>query len=414
MPTKKTVTLTAFNKMENRVSNLEVEMTEMRSTLVEVQKSVKEGHATLVAMMEKCLGKRVTEEEERASIITRSTPTKESPEEKIGNSSGSQVDTVTEFRHSAKKVELPPFDGEDPAGWISRAEVYFRVQGTSPEVKVELAQLCMEGHTIHFFNSLVGEDETMTWDSLKEALLERYGGHGDGDVYEQLTELRQTGTVEEYILEFEYLIAQIPKLPEKQFRGYFIHGLKSEIKGKVRSMVALGDVSRLKLLQVARAVEKEVKGYSGSGSHRGLKHGPYRPSQGGKPDWLMIKGREGSSNGGGTRSNFNGPRNDKQTQGDRRRTGPRERGFTHLSYNELMDRKQKGLCFKCGGPFHPMHQCPDKQLRLLVIEDEDEEDGEARVLAVEVEEEEKEEKGEMSVLDLHHIAHENHQTMKFQ
>ncbi|MCH83458.1 RNA-directed DNA polymerase (Reverse transcriptase) [Trifolium medium] len=128
----------------------------------------------------------------------------------------------------------------------------------------------------------------------------------------------------------------------------------------------------------------------------------------------MIKNKETSSNGG-VRSNFNGPKHDKQGQGgDRRRAGPRDRGFTHLSYNELMDRKQKGLCFKCGGPFHPMHQCPDKQLRLLVIEDEDEEEGEARVLAVEVEEEEEDEKGEMSVLDLHHIAHENHQTMKFQ
>ncbi|MCH81106.1 RNA-directed DNA polymerase (Reverse transcriptase), partial [Trifolium medium] len=256
----------------------------------------------------------------------------------------------------------------------------------------------------------------MTWESLKVALLERYGGHGDGDVYEQLTELKQTGTMEEYIMEFEYLIAQIPKLPEKQFRGYFIHGLKSEIKGKVRSLIAMGEVSRLKLLQIARAVEMEVKG-GGLGLNRGFRNGPGRSSHSSGrngPDWSMIKNKEGS-NGGGAKSNSNGPRNDRQPHGgDRRRSGPRDRGFTHLSYNELMDRKQKGLCFKCGGPFHPMHQCPDKQLRLLVIEDEEEEEGEARVLAVEVEEEKEDEKGEMSVLDLHHIAHENHQTMKFQ
>ncbi|MCI23743.1 hypothetical protein A2U01_0044925, partial [Trifolium medium] len=36
------------------------------------------------------------------------------------------------------------------------------------------------------------------------------------------------------------------------------------------------------------------------------------------------------------------------------------------------------------------------------------------MLAIEVGEEEGEEKIEMSVLDLYHIAHENHQTMKFQ
>lgn len=42
------------------------------------------------------------------------------------------------------------FDREDPAGWISCAYVYFHVQGTTPTVKVDLAQLCMEGPTIHF------------------------------------------------------------------------------------------------------------------------------------------------------------------------------------------------------------------------------------------------------------------------
>ncbi|MCH97391.1 retrotransposon gag protein [Trifolium medium] len=110
---------------------------------------------------------------------------------------------MVEFRHSAKKVELPMFDGDDPAGWISRAEVYFRVQDTSPEIKVSLAQLCMEGPTIHFFNSFLNEEEELTWERVKFALLERYEGHRDGDVYEQLTELRQGGTVDEYITEFE-------------------------------------------------------------------------------------------------------------------------------------------------------------------------------------------------------------------
>ncbi|MCH80314.1 Ty3/gypsy retrotransposon protein, partial [Trifolium medium] len=328
-------------------------------------------------------------------------------------------DTLTEFRHSVKKVELPSFDGDDPAGWISRAEVYFRVQGTTPEVKVSLAQLCMEGSTIHFFNSLIGEDEELTWEMLKEALMERYGGHGDGDVYEQLTDLKQEGTIEEYITEFEYLIAQIPKLPEKQFRGHFLHGLKPEIRGKVRSLVALGEMSRTKLLQVTRAVEKEVKGGNGSSLGRGPRSG-YGPNrigyQGGgrnNSDWVMVRGRDSGQNGG-VKSGVSGLKGESQAQGDKKRTGPRDRGFTHLSYNELMERKQKGLCFKCGGPFHPMHKCPEKQLRVLVVDEEGEEEDEMKILAVEVEEGEEEEKGEMSVLNLHHIEHGTPQTVKFQ
>lgn len=51
------------------------------------------------------------------------------------------------------------------------------------------------------------------------------------------------------------------------------------------------------------------------------------------------------------------------------RANPPNRGIRHLPYQEFFDRRQKGLCFKCGGKFHPLHQCPDRQLRMMLIED---------------------------------------------
>ena len=49
------------------------------------------------------------------------------------------------------------------------------------------------------------------------------------------------------------------------------------------------------------------------------------------------------------------------------------RGTRNLFYQELMDRRAKGLCFKCGQHYSPMHQCPEKELRLLVQEEDGEE-----------------------------------------
>ncbi|MCI11662.1 hypothetical protein A2U01_0032764, partial [Trifolium medium] len=149
-------------------------------------------------MPEKCLGKSLRCDDK--SVSGKGSPGKGSTQSdvvegrsKVAKSSSQQLsgEALAEFRQSVKKVELPMFDGEDPAGWISRAEVYFRVQDTSPEVKVSLAQLCMEGPTIHFFNSLLDEGGGITWEYLKGELLERYGGHGEGDVYEQLMTLKQ-------------------------------------------------------------------------------------------------------------------------------------------------------------------------------------------------------------------------------
>lgn len=46
-------------------------------------------------------------------------------------------------------------------------------------------------------------------------------------------------------------------------------------------------------------------------------------------------------------------------------------GARNLSYQELMERRNKGLCFKCGQHYSPSHQCPDKHLRLLIWEGEE-------------------------------------------
>ncbi|WJX52291.1 hypothetical protein P8452_38420 [Trifolium repens] len=414
MPKRAQVTL---RSMEAKVEALESELSEVRSSLAAVENAVKDMPGTLIALLERTLGKSLQNDDVGSSVRNRGKKQDIPGSEQEGagdrnsgvvpGSSSIHTDPLTEFRQSVRKVELPSFDGEDPAGWISRAEVYFRVQGTSPEIKVNLAQLCMEGPTIHFFNSLLEEDCLLTWENLKNALLERYGGNGGGDVYEQLSDLRQRGTIDEYITDFEYLIAQIPRLPEKQFQGYFLHGLKSDIRGKVRSLMALGGMTRAKLMMVTRAVEKEVNGGGGSSLPRRPRSGPGqgRPNTfgGGKSnsDWVMVKGKEAE-----------GP--NRQAQNERGKNGPRDKGFTHLTYNELMERKRKGQCFRCKNPFHPKHQCPDKELRVLIIDDEVKEDSETNVVAVEVDEEDEEENGEMSLLNLHHIAHENHQTVKFQ
>lgn len=52
-------------------------------------------------------------------------------------------ESVSKYKMAAKKVKVPPFDGEDPAGWITHAETYFEVHGSSEEVKVRLAKLNM-------------------------------------------------------------------------------------------------------------------------------------------------------------------------------------------------------------------------------------------------------------------------------
>lgn len=114
-------------------------------------------------------------------------------------------DRLAEYRMAVKKVELPMFDGDDPMGWITRAEIYFEVQNSSEAIKVKLAKLCMEGTTIHWFNLLCATVENLSWEDFKRALIERYGGRQSDNPFEELKDLTQTGTVDEYITDFEYI-----------------------------------------------------------------------------------------------------------------------------------------------------------------------------------------------------------------
>lgn len=57
-----------------------------------------------------------------------------------------------------------------------------------------------------------------------EALIQRYGGNGHGTVYGRLASLRQTGGVEEYVQEFELLVAQTTTTADDQLLEYFLAG----------------------------------------------------------------------------------------------------------------------------------------------------------------------------------------------
>jgi len=72
--------------------------------------------------------------------------------------------------------------------------------------------------------------------------------------------------------------------------------------------------------------------------------------------------------------------------------GYKDKGVQHLAYQDLLDIRKKGLCFKCSGHYRPMHQCPIKQLRVIIINDEilmtcDEKEPEVEASVVEEKEE---------------------------
>jgi hypothetical protein len=69
------------------------------------------------------------------------------------------------------KLEFPRWDDEDPSGWVSRAECFFKYHHTPADSKVEIASISLDGDAIQWFDWLVACRGEPTWDEFVEGLL---------------------------------------------------------------------------------------------------------------------------------------------------------------------------------------------------------------------------------------------------
>ena len=258
--------------------------------------------------------------------------------------SSASADENSEFRMAVKKVELPSFDGGDPVGWITRAETYFEIHGSSEDVKIRLAKICMEGATIHWFNLLKETEDNLTWDKLKKMIVDRYGGRRCDNPFEELKGLHQEGDVEEYISEFEFLSSQVNRLPEEQYLGYFVGGLKPEIRVKVRT---LNPQNRLQAMKMARDIEVEIRGFR---SQRLSDFGRWTKERDASYH-LYERGRTGSGFKSGQRSGFGSTYNPSPNCSSSV-TGPvspkqyaQSRSKSHLGGNSNSPNSMRGSSF---------------------------------------------------------------------
>ncbi|KOM54497.1 hypothetical protein LR48_Vigan10g038900 [Vigna angularis] len=119
-------------------------------------------------------------------------------------------------------------------GWIGRAEKFFALQNVTEREKMKLMYICMEGGANYWFRFWRKKVKNPTWATLTEAMVRRFGGRHRGTIFEKLATVRQRGAVEEYVQEFEVLVAQAAGVTEEQFLGYFFAGLQEELRDLVR------------------------------------------------------------------------------------------------------------------------------------------------------------------------------------
>ena len=91
---------------------------------------------------------------------------------------------------------------------------------------------------VHWFSIVRELQPTLLWEDFKTELLNRFGGMANLSPYELLAALQQTGSIDDYIDDFELIASMIPRKTKELYVGYFMNGLHKEIKklGKINGV----------------------------------------------------------------------------------------------------------------------------------------------------------------------------------
>ncbi|XP_061344472.1 uncharacterized protein LOC133290409 [Gastrolobium bilobum] len=91
------------------------------------------------------------------------------------------------------RMEFPVFNGTDPNSWIFRTEMYFGLQQVPAALQVRLAGIRMEGLAGPWFQWLFNGGSIQSWEQLKVAIRQRFGGTAYTDLRGVLSKLTRDG-----------------------------------------------------------------------------------------------------------------------------------------------------------------------------------------------------------------------------
>ncbi|CAH9076384.1 unnamed protein product [Cuscuta epithymum] len=339
-------------------------------------------HGTKLETMNLTLGEHGAKLEEIASSLAAITKALIPPKSPTGDEVGAHISTLI-VPHSdgegrtSTPTPLPTFDGGDPIGWLARVEQQFELQATLPEKKVAAAMVAMEGGALYWVTWLRSRKPNLCWDDFKQALVTRFDSRYQGNRFERLSGVKQDGTVEDYNILFVQLASQVPGLTDDHYMGYYMNGLKEEIKCSLR---LLRPDCLETAMELAHGVEHKLLIQNGGKGGANQYSSGSRPSiyPRSNPGFFPSTGSSSSSrNPSGSIPRVTGQpmgptsRAAAAVTGSSGQTTERSR-FTRLPTKVLDELRAKGLCFKCRKPFTPGHDCPFKQLRVMLAEEDEE------------------------------------------
>lgn len=284
-----------------------------------------------------------------------------------GSTTSGTKDT-TQLRALPSTIQLPSFDGSDLIGWLARANQQFKLHHATPESKVSTAVVAMEESALYWITWLCSRKPGLTWEEFSQALVARFDTRFKGNPFERLADIKQSGSVDDYVNLFFQLASQVLGLSDEHYLGYFMKGLKDSIRSSL-CLLRPGDLETA--MELSRDIEDNLEVQAGGCPYRHFGSSAPRLGTFSLPN-SATSGAEGGGSQGGSTGNFSRqsdqPPSARPAASGQSTTRSR---FTRVIPQHIMELRAKGLCFRCKKPYTPDHVCLLKQLRVMVVEEDE-------------------------------------------
>nr|XP_028964667.1 uncharacterized protein LOC108169704 [Malus domestica] len=237
------------------------------------------------------------------------------------------------------KLEFPRFsDGDDPLAWVYRAEHYFDYFSVDDAQKVRMASFHMDNEALQWFQWRNCIKNHLTWADFVHVFCKEFGPSEFEDFTEALVQLKQLGSLKEYVSEFRRLANRTTEIGPVMLRGCFIGGLKPELRHDVK-LLRPSDVHEA----IALAFQVDIK-------------------------LSDTKVRNFSRNSVSSFSNATNSKSVPLLSGSNFSSSTsRASNMRKMSFEEIQDRRKKGLCYSCPEKWVRGHVCATQQLLLLDV-----------------------------------------------
>ena len=231
------------------------------------------------------------------------------------------------YRHHMK-LEVPRFDGHDPLGWIFKISQFFDYQGIPDHERLTVASFYMEGPALSWYQWMCRNGFFPSWPAMLQALESRFAPSFYDDPQGALFKLQQTGSVSEYLTDFERLANRTLGLPPSCLLSCFVSGLIPELRREVQALrpMSLPHATELVRLQEDKLLDRR-------------------------------RGQRTSSTSFSPKPTTNQPPPSTRVP------------IKRLTSEELAVRHEQGLCYHCEEKWSHGHRCKPR-LHLFIADDE--------------------------------------------